>query len=191
MLKVKNLSTNADVQLRVWSLGQEDPLEESMATHFSILAWRIPQTEYPGGLQSTESQSVAHDWSNLACTHTSSRWFGIIDTALRNEYLWENAGVSVSSVAQSCLTLWDPMDWSTPGFPVHHQLLELAQTLVHWLGDAIQPSHCLLSPFPPAFNLSQHSGSIQWVSSSHQEAKVLEFQLQHQSFQWLSGTDFL
>ena len=67
-----------------------------MATHFSILAWRIPQIEYPGGLQSTESQSAGHDGNNLACTHTSSRWFGIIDTALHNEYLWKNAEVSVS-----------------------------------------------------------------------------------------------
>ena len=61
-----------------------------------------------------------------------------------------------SSVTQSCPTLWDPRDYSTPGFPVHHQLLELAQTRVHWVGDAIQPSHPLLSPSPPAFSLSQH-----------------------------------
>ena len=75
------------------------------------------------------------------------------------------------------------MDCSTPGFPVHHQLLELAQTHVHRVGDAIQPSHPLSFPSPPAFNLSQHQGLFQWVSSSHQVAKVLEFQLQHQSFQ--------
>ena len=88
-------------------------------------------------------------------------------------------------VTQSCLTLYDPMDCSTPGFPVHHQLLELAQTQVHRVGDAIQLSHPLLSPSPPAFNLSQRQGLFQWVSSSHQVAKVLEFQLQHQSFQWI------
>ena len=86
-----------------------------------------------------------------------------------------------SSVAQSCPTLCDPMDCSTPGFPVHHQLLELTQTHVHWVSDAIQPSHPLSSPSPPAFNLSQHQGLFKWVSSSHQVAKVLEFQLQHQS----------
>ena len=66
--------------------------------------------------------------------------------------------VQFSSVAQSCLTLWDPMNCSTPGCPVHHQLLELAQTHVHWVGDAIKPSHPLSSPSLPAFNLSQHQG---------------------------------
>ena len=95
------------------------------------------------------------------------------------------------SVAQSCLILCDPMDCRTPGFPVHHQLLELAQTHVHQVGDAIQPSHPLSSPSRPAFNLSQHQGLFQWVSSLHQVAKVLEFQLQHQSFQWIFRTDFL
>ena len=75
------------------------------------------------------------------------------------------------------------MDCSTPGFPVHHQLLEFTQTHVHWVGDAIQLSHPLLSPSSPAFNLSHHQGLFQWVSSSHQVAKVLQFQLQHQSFQ--------
>ena len=90
---------------------------------------------------------------------------------------------SVSSVAQSCPTLWDPMDCSTPGFPVYHRLPKLAQTHVHRLGDTIQPSHHLSSPSPPAFNLSQHQGLSQWVSSSYQAAKVLELQLQHQSFQ--------
>ena len=83
------------------------------------------------------------------------------------------------------------MDCNTPGFPVHHQLLEFAQTHVHQVSDAIQPSHPLLSPSPPAFNLSQHQGLFQWVSSLHQRAKVLEFQLQHQSFQWIFRTDFL
>ena len=92
-----------------------------------------------------------------------------------------------SSVTQSCLTLCDPIDVSTPGFPVHHQLLELAQTHVHRVGDAIQPSHPLLSPSPPAFNLSQHQGLFQWVSSSHQVANVLELQLQHQPSNEYSG----
>ena len=76
------------------------------------------------------------------------------------------------------------MDCSAPGFPVHHQLVELAQPHVHQVGYAIQPSHPLLSPSPSAFSLSQHQGLFQWVSSSYQVAKVLEFQLQHQSFQW-------
>ena len=96
-----------------------------------------------------------------------------------------------SSVAQSYPTLYDPMDCSTPGFPVHHQLPELTQTHVHWANDAIQLSHPLSSPSPPTFNLSQHQGIFQWVGSSHQVAKVLEFQLQHQSFQWIFRTGFL
>ena len=95
-----------------------------------------------------------------------------------------------SSVTQSCPTLCDPIDCSTPGLPVHHQHLELAQAQVHRVSDAIQPSHPLSSPSPPAFNLSQHQDLIQWVSSSHQLAKVLEFQLQHLSFQWIFRTDF-
>ena len=77
------------------------------------------------------------------------------------------------------------MDCSMPGFPVHHPLAELAQTHVHRVGDAIQPSHPLSSPSPPALNLAQHQGLFKWVSSSHQVAKVLKFQLQHQSFQWI------
>ena len=85
-----------------------------------------------------------------------------------------------SSVAQSFLTLGDPMDCSVAGLPVHHQLPEFTQTHVHRAGDAIQPSHALSSLSHPALNLSQHQGLYQWVSSSHQAAKVLEFQLQHQ-----------
>ena len=76
-------------------------------------------------------------------------------------------------------------------FPVYHQLLELAQTHVHWVSDSTQPSHCLSSPSPPTFNLRQHQGLFQWVSSSHQEAKLLELQLQCQSFQWIFSTNFL
>ena len=79
------------------------------------------------------------------------------------------------------------MDCSMPGFPVHYQLPEFTQTHVHWVSDAIQPSHPLSSPSPPAFSLSQHQGLFKWVSSLHQVAKVLEFQLQHLSFQWYSG----
>ena len=94
------------------------------------------------------------------------------------------------SAAQSCQTLCEPMDCSMPGFPVHPQLPEFTQTHVHRVSDAIQPSHPLSSPSPPAFNLSQHQGLFKWVSSSHQVAKVLEFQLQYQSFQWIFRTDF-
>ena len=87
----------------------------------------------------------------------------------------------------SHVLLWDPMDCSTQGLPVHHQLLKFTQTHVHWVSDAIQPSYPLSSPSPPALNLSQHQGLFKWVSSPHKVAKVLEFQLQHQSFQWTPG----
>ena len=96
-----------------------------------------------------------------------------------------------SSVAQSCLALCDPMNNSTPRLPVHHQLLEFTQTHVHSVSDAIQPSHPLSSHSPLALNLSQHQGLFQWVGSLHQVARVLELQLQHQSFQWIFRTDFL
>ena len=88
------------------------------------------------------------------------------------------------SVAKSC----NPMDCSTPGFPVLHYLLEFAQTRVHRVGDAIQPSHPVSPPSPPVFNLSQHQGLFQWVSSLHQVAKVLE--LQHQYFQQIFRVNF-
>ena len=97
-------------------------------------------------------------------------------------------GTQFSSVqSQSCPTLCDLMDCSTPGLPFHHQLPEL----VHWVGDAIQPSHPLWFASPPTYNLSQNQGLFQRVSSLHQMAKVLEFQLQHQFFQWIFRTDFL
>ena len=89
-----------------------------------------------------------------------------------------------SSVAQLCPTLCDPMNHSTPDLPVHHQLSEFTQTHVHWVGDVIQPSHPLSSLSPPAPNPSQHQGLFQWVNSSYEVAKALEFQPQHQSFQW-------
>ena len=92
-------------------------------------------------------------------------------------------------VIKLCLTLCDPMDYSMPGSPVLHYLLEFAETHVHWVYDAIQPSYPLLSPSPPVFNLSQHHGLFQWVGSSYQVAKILE--LQHQSFQRIFRVDFL
>ena len=151
----------------VRSLSWEDTLENGMATQSNILPWRIPWTQEPGRLQFIRSKRVRNNWS-------------------------DSMRAGISSVTQSCLTLCDPMDCSTPGVPVHYQLPELAQTHVHRVGDAIQPSHPLSSPSPSAFNLSQHQGLFQWVSYSHQVAKVLEFQLyHHQSFQQIFRTDFL
>jgi len=104
----------------------------------------------------------------------------------KNVHNWPSWSLfQFSLVGQFCLTLCNPMDCNMPGSPVtHHQLLELAQTHILQFSDAIQLSHPLSSPSLPAFNLSQHQGLFQWVSSLHQVAKVLEFQLQHQSFQW-------
>ena len=111
---------------------------------------------------------------------------------------WNSSGkntrvgsVQFSLVTQSCLTLCNPMDCSKAGLPVHHQLPELAQAHVYSVTDAIQPSHLLSFPFLPVFNLSQYQGLFQWVSSLHQLAKVLELQLQHQSFQCIFKTVFL
>ena len=104
---------------------------------------------------------------------------------------YQSTSVQFSSVAQSCPTICDLMNRSMPGLPVHHQLPEFTQTHMHWVGDAIQPSHPLSSPTPPAPNPSQHQGLFQWVNSLHEVAKVLEFQPQHQSFQWTPRADLL
>ena len=93
------------------------------------------------------------------------------------------------SVTQLCPSLCDPMDCSTPGFHVHHQLLDLAETHVHWVSDVIQPSHPWSSPSLPAFNPSQHQGLFQLIGSFHQMTKVL--QLHHKYFQWIFSIDFL
>ena len=140
----------------------------------------------------------SHSYSLNSGTYPTSvfkkLFLSLILAYSQNQYLnpsFEKGSVQFSSVAQSCLTLCDPMNHSTPGLPVHHQLPEFTQAHVHWVSDAIQPSHPLSSPSPPASNPSQHEGLFQWVNSSHQVAKVLEFQLQHQSFQWTHRTDFL
>ena len=96
----------------------------------------------------------------------------------------------IRSVQFSRSVALQPMVYSTPGLPVYHQLPEFTQTHVHWVCDAIQSSHLLWSP-SPTFNLSQYQGLFKWDGSSHQVAKVLEFQLQHQSFQWIFKTDLL
>ena len=105
-------------------------------------------------------------------------------TAFPLEFLTlDSLTCSVQLVAQSCPTLWDHMNCSTSGLPVHHQLPKFTQTHVHRVGDAIQPSHPLSSPSPPVLNPSQHQSLFQWVNSLHEVAKVLELQLQHHSLQ--------
>ena len=106
------------------------------------------------------------------------------DTSLQKTCL---SSVQFSSVPQSCPTLCNPVNHSTPGLPVHHHLPEFTQTHVHRVGDAIQPFHPLSTPSPPALNLSQHQGLFKWVSPLHHVAKLLEFQLQHQSFKCTPG----
>ena len=137
-----------------------------------------------GELFRTEGRPLAYLWSlSVGSTHCLSDRTQMLSFCIQS-----------SSVAQSSPTLCDPMNCSTLGLPVHHQLLEFTQTHVHRVGDAIQPSHPLSLPSPPAFNFSQHQGLLKWVSSSHQVhqvTKVLEFQLQHQSLQWTHRADLL
>ena len=133
-----------------------------------------------------KSQTRLSDWSDLIWNYILCSLF------LKFQESVPGAAVNhFSSVAQSCPTLCDPMDCTTPGPTVHHQLPEFTQTHVHQVGDAFQPSHPLSSPPPPALNLSQHQGLFKWVNSSHQVTKVLEFQLQRQSYQWTPRTDLL
>ena len=121
--------------------------------------------------------TIARSWKQPRCL-SAEEW-------IRN--LWYIYTMEYSV----CLTLCDPMNCSTPRLPVHHQLPEFTQTLVHRVSDAIQPSHPLSLPSPPAPNPSQHQSLFQWVNSLHEVAKVLECQLQHQSFQWTPRTDLL
>jgi len=134
--------------------------------------------------------------SSLRCFICSHNFLSLIHTTY---FIWEASSgklrmVKVNSqftqFTQSCPNLWDPKDCSTPGLPVHHQLAEF-KTPIHWVGDTIQPSRPLSSPSPPNLNLSQHQGLFKWSSSLHHAAKVLEFLLQHQSFQWIFRTGFL
>ena len=104
---------------------------------------------------------------------------------------YQSTSVQFSSADLLCPTICNLVNRSMPGLPVHHQLPEFTQTHMHWVGDAIQPSHPLSSPTPPAPNPSQHQGLFQWVNSFHEVAKVLEFQPQHQSFQWTPRTGLL
>ena len=175
--------------LRSTCRGARYPLFWLLSSRFPLSRPLTPPHQDPGLWQ-------PGFWS-LWTPPTTGSCLGV--STLTHMYSWEHCRVAIdqfSSVAQSCLTPCNPMDCGTPGFPDHHHLLELTQTCVHWVGDAIQPSHPLLPPSPPAFNLSQHQGLFkdlffQRVSSSHQVAKVLEFQLQHQSVKWKFRTDFL
>ena len=157
------------------------------------MLFSLPNPNTTEGAESHRDEFSARSTS-LWCLHEtyvfgflSGIWLQVEVLSL---YYWETSILSIrlsvqfSSVAQSCLTLCNPMNRSMPGLPVHHQLPESTQNHVHWVSDAIQLSHPLSSPSSPALNLSQHQGLFKWVSSSHEVAKILEFQPQHQSFQW-------
>ena len=150
------------------------------------------------GMKTDIFQSCGHWWVFQICWHIECST--LIASSFR---IWNSlAGIPspplvkecFSSVQFSCSVISNslqPMDHSRPGLPVHHQLPEFTQTHVRWVGDAIQPSHPLSSPSPPALKLSHHQGLFQWVSSLHQVAKLLEFLLQHHSLQWIFRTEFL
>ena len=135
-----------------------------------------------------KSGTQLSDWTELTLDlyNKLEGGTGILEILSTHEYCMQVK----MEVAQSCPILCNSMDSSTPGLPIHHQLPEFTQTQVHWVRDTIQPSHPLLSPSPLVLNLSQNQSLFQWVGSSHQVAKVLEFQLQHQSSQWIFRVDF-
>ena len=166
------------------SLMAGGPVMSLLIISFPCCRQRIEWILHKGSLQESKWNKI----NKITSVRYSAHWSMSMDFSLCI-FMWYS--VQFSSVAQSCLTLCNPMDCSIPGLPIHHQLLEFTQTHVHRVSDAIQPSHPLLSSSPPAFNLSQHQGLFHWFSSSHQMAKVLEFQLQHQSFQWIPRTDLL
>ena len=172
---------------------------------FELWCWRrllrVPWTAKRSN-QSILRRSVlgvhSKDWCWSWNSNTLTIWCEEL-THLKRPWCWEKLRVEgehiqTANLGQmqhqfSSVQLLSPVQlFATPWTAA---LLELTQAHVHWVGDAIQPSHPLSSPSPPTFNLSQHQGLFQWVSSSHQVAKVLEFQLQHQSFQWIFRTDFL
>ena len=185
--------SNENINLAIWEYF-------SLSSYFSTYCYYLKRILRNCLLGSQMRYKHTHSFVLLWYTHTT----------LNSEFVWikiyycyhiillkqlsialYSSSVQFSSVTQSCPTICDPMDCSTPGLPVHHQILELIQTHVHWVGHAIQPSHTLSPPSPPAFNLSQHQGLFKRVSSLHQVAKVLEFQLQRQPFQCIFRTDFL
>ena len=164
-LWIKTLSSERGLHDSMKSLYKTWSTRGEITTHSSILAWRSSWTVWKG-------KKICHQ----KMIPQDQKVFNMLQRKF-------------SSVIQSCPTLCDPMDHRMTGFPVYHQLPEFAQTHVHQVSGAIQPSHPLSSPSSPAFNLSQHQGIFKWVSSSHQVAKALEFQ--HQTFQWIFRSDCL
>ena len=184
-------------ETRIQYLGWEDFLEKEMVTHSSILAWKIPRMEEPGRLQSMGSQRVGHDWATSLSLSISNEWK---DFATLSIWFWSknevrDVDLAIQLQSQfSCSVVSDslwPHGLQHSRLPCPSSILEPTQTHIHCVGDAIQPSHPLSSPSLPTFNLSQQQELFQWVGSSYQVAKVLEFQLHHQFSQWIFRTDFL
>ena len=172
-------STIRASSFRIWKSSAEIP-----SPPLALLIVRIPKAHL-----TSHSRMSSSRWGiTLSWLSRSIRPFLYSSSVYSYVFF---LSVLLSSFTQLCPTLCDPIDCNTPGLPVHHQLPEFTQTHVDWVGDAIQPSHPRLSPSSPAFNLSQHQGLFQWVSSSHQGARALELQFQHQSLQWIFRTDFL
>ena len=181
-----------------------------------ILWWWIHVIIHSSKHTGCAAPRVNHDvnwtWSDVMCLcsfidcNECTTVVGSVDHGGGDAYVgarcvWESSVFSIycalkaalkscCSVTKPCLTLCDPVDCSMPGLPVPHHLLVFAQVHIHRIGDAIQLSYPLSPSSPSALNLSQHQGLFQWVDSSHLVAKVLEVQLQHQSFQWVFRVDF-
>ena len=163
------------INLRSWEVGNGNPLQYScLGNHIHRGAWWAivhgimkswaQLSDWAQNLRTSAGNWMwQHQWQNTENgSKINTEWrigsnFCAIDSFFNTYFI---------SVAQLCLTLCDPMDCSMAGFPVYHQLLELAQTHIHWVSDVIQPSHPLSSPSPPAFNPYQHQGLFKWVSSS-------------------------
>ena len=180
---------------RAWDGWMASPVQWTWVWANSGRQWRTGKL---GMLQSMQWQRVGHNWVTEL-----TDWLMVRELYLKlkenktKKQVEKQENISprficgaCCSVTILCLTICDPLNCSMPGFPVLHYLPELAQTHVHWVTDAIQPSHHLLLP-SLFLSLSQHQGLFQWVSSSHQVAKILELQLQHHSFQWIFRVDFL
>jgi len=169
----------------LWQNGKENNTDKPIRPFIcSLIQWDI----YYCSRYCSRNVAVKKTGENPFSMELSSEIWVLVLILILTPFI---SSVQFNSVDQPCPTLCNPIDCSMPGLPVYHQLPELTQTHVHWVSDAIQPSRPLSSPSLPALSLSQHQGLFRWVSSSHQVAKGLEFQLQHQYFQWTPRTDLL
>ena len=180
------VSLMCSVPWESWSLGTASNPRHPSSFQLSLAMttdsrWREQTIYSPGSFPPREPRLAM-----FLCQRNSNRTWLLSTTQLRRQFpvAPTGLGVAVQFSHSMCPDPCDHMDITTPGFPVHHQLPEPTQTHVHWVTDAIQTSHPLSAPSPPAFNLSQHQGLLKWVSSLHQV-------LQHQSYQWIFRTDFL